>query len=145
MMNRSIKAATPATSLGRNHGLQVEQRDYLIASKQPGLDGDSADSADEEFPAFVSDEFIRLAHLWCESMCLLSTTASLFPPAIFTYREAVHRPQKAKKLKLQRSRPRRSPRIKIKVRNGKIRAPKGVRRSARIAARMKSRDVYSVI
>ncbi|KAH8745252.1 hypothetical protein F5883DRAFT_529591 [Diaporthe sp. PMI_573] len=123
MMNRSIKAATPATSLGRNHGLQVEQRDYLIASKQPGLDGDSADSADEEFPAFVSDEFIKLAHLWCE----------------------IHRPQKAKKLKLQRSRPRRSPRIKIKVRNGKIQAPKGVRRSARIAARMKSRDVYNVI
>ncbi|KAH8747299.1 hypothetical protein F5883DRAFT_584212 [Diaporthe sp. PMI_573] len=79
MMNRSIKAATPGTSLGRNHGLKVEQRDSVIASKQPGLDDDSADSNDEELPAFGSDEFMKLAHLWCESMCLLSTTVPLFP------------------------------------------------------------------
>jgi hypothetical protein len=79
MVNRSIKAATPASSLGRNHGLQIEQRDYLIASKHSGLDGeiaDIADTADEEFPAFDSDEFIKLAHLWCESMCLLSTMST---------------------------------------------------------------------
>lgn len=142
MKNGSIKAAVPGArpdTSGRNHRLQAEQRDYLTISQQSGLDGDSSD---EEFPTFKSDEFIKLARRWCESKCLSSSTPPPLPPAFFAHREAVHRPQK---LRCRRPRPRRSPRIKIIIKNSKSRTLKGVRRSARIAARMGSRDVNRVI
>lgn len=138
-MKCSIKAATPNTSPGGNDGLQLPERDCLIASKRPGLDENVAGSGDKEFPAFGSEEFMNLAHLWCESTCLLRTTALQFSLMFVADRRAAHRTQKARKLEFERSRPRRSPRIKKKVRNGKIRALRGVRSSARIAARMKSR------